>query len=139
MRSRLYGRLGTAAAVVLVLLAADAGRAQAQAVPAAPGTGAVTFRVTLPTADAQLWMAGMRKPGSGTSRTLSVSNLPLGQRYTYVFKAVWSRDGRIIVSDTRNVGCRPGEEVVIDFRQPNPRGTLVEVVPDELPVRSAAP
>ena len=129
MRSRLFGRLGTAAALVLAVLAADAGRVQAQA----PGTGAVTFQVKLPTADARLWMAGMQRAGSGTSRTLSVSDLPLGHSYTYVFKAVWSRDGRIIVSDTRNVACRPGDNIVVDFRKPNPRGTLVEVVPAELP------
>ncbi len=132
MRSELFGRLGTLAAAVL-LLAAGTTRAQTPAVATAPGTGSVTFRVNLPTADARLWMAGERKPGSGTSRTLTVANLPRGQRYNYVFKAVWSRDGRIIVSDTRNVACHAGDDIVIDFTKRNPRGTLVEVVPDELP------
>lgn len=97
-----------------------------------PGTGTVTFNVRLPMEDAQLWMAGRQRPGTGTLRTLSVSHLPLGQSYTYFFKCVYSRDGRV-VTDTREVACHAGDRITVNFTLPNPRGTSVEIVPEELP------
>ena len=59
----------------------------------APGTGTVTFNVRLPAEDAQLWMAGRQVSETGTSRTVSVSLVPLGQRYRYFFKSVYARRG----------------------------------------------
>jgi uncharacterized protein (TIGR03000 family) len=85
---------------------------------APPGTAAGerargTVVVKLP-ADARLYADGRPLNQTAAERTFVTPPLPVGQDYTYTFRAEYVRDGETI-SQTRRATVRPGHSATVEF------------------------
>ena len=68
--------------------------------------------------DAQLYVHGVFCPLTSDSRAFDTPKLEPGRRYLYVLRAEMERDGRK-VTQTRRVVFRAGEDVTVNFDEPN--------------------
>ena len=74
----------------------------------------VSARISLPTAEAQLWIEGEEMSGQGSSRLFVSPPLEPG-KYTYYFRSRWSENGKT-VDRTKKVKVQPGDRISVDFR-----------------------
>jgi len=95
-----------------------------------PEAGSATILLNLPAADADVWVQGKRLEGTGTSRRFDTPPLADGEKYSYEFKAQWSRGGRE-VTQTRTVKVFAGDRVTLDFDRPTAAEPATEIVPRE--------
>jgi uncharacterized protein (TIGR03000 family) len=89
--------------------------------PAETAANAASARITitLPTADAKLWIDDYQSQKDGAQRSLVTPPLDPGQTYSYTLLALWNEDGRP-VSRAREVRFQAGQSLVVDFTVPEP-------------------
>ncbi len=85
-------------------------------VAAAPAIPAVV-EVTLPDADARVWVEGVEMNNRGRTRLLESPELEPGKEYTYTIRASWNQGDRV-VGDERRVKVITGQSVALDFTCP---------------------
>ena len=78
------------------------------------------IRVTLPTAEAQLFIDGAAVTSTGVTRILATPELKPGATYQYELTAQWQEGSRTI-SEKRRVEVAPGGGTVVDFTRAAPR------------------
>jgi uncharacterized protein (TIGR03000 family) len=75
--------------------------------------------ITLPTADAKLWIDSYQSQKEGAQRTLITPPLNPGETYSYSLLALWNENGQPI-SRAREVKFQAGQSIVVDFTVPEP-------------------
>jgi uncharacterized protein (TIGR03000 family) len=106
--------LGFVLVVLVAVLASFTGRPMfAQQ----PGSGGVRskVRVTLPAANAELFIETKLTKTAGLVREFDTPDVEPGKRYEYQLKAVWKPNEETTVTRTRNVKFSGGEEVTLDL------------------------
>jgi uncharacterized protein (TIGR03000 family) len=73
--------------------------------------------VTVPDANAQIWVEGQLTSMTGEQRVFESPPLERGFSYRYEIRARWG-EGKQSVEKTRIVPIRMGEQVHVDFSQP---------------------
>lgn len=89
------------------------------ATPAIPSNVAVV-EVTLPEADARVWVEGVEMTNRGTTRLLESPELAPDRDYTYTIRAAWNQGDRVM-GDERKVKVTTGRIVALDFTRPAER------------------
>lgn len=73
--------------------------------------------VSVPTADAEVWLGSSSTTSKGLTRHYESPPLEPGQNYTYTITAKWLVDGKP-VEESRDVSVSAGKTSSVDFRQP---------------------
>ena len=73
--------------------------------------------ITVPNADAQVWLQGIETTSRGMERTFYSPPLESNSNYTYTVKARWMVDGKP-VEQMRDVPIKAGQRSTVDFRLP---------------------
>jgi uncharacterized protein (TIGR03000 family) len=74
----------------------------------------VQLSITLPVAEARLWIQDQVMPGAGTERVFSSPPLEAGRDFVYTIRATWTQDGRE-VSEEKTLAVTAGQSLVADF------------------------
>jgi uncharacterized protein (TIGR03000 family) len=83
----------------------------------APTDGLAHFKVTLPTADAQVWLNGKATEQTGKDRLFKSPPITPGQDYSYEVRARWLENGQP-VERTQTVTVRANKRQEIDLTKP---------------------
>ncbi len=73
--------------------------------------------VTVPDANAKVWIQGQLMSESGTRRAFASPMLEPGFTYSYEIRARWG-DAQQTTEQTRTINVRPGQEIDVDFSRP---------------------
>lgn len=87
----------------------------APAVAVIPGNNTARLEILVPTADAQVWVQGVKTTQTGTDRQFVSPPLAPGSNYTYTVRARWRGAGGRMVTQTRQVSVTPGRSSQVDF------------------------
>jgi uncharacterized protein (TIGR03000 family) len=87
------------------------------------------IRVTVPSADARVWLDDYETRQKGTQRSFSTPSLTRDRTYSYSVKATWEENGKE-VSRTRQVDVKAGQETAVDFSQAAPPASKKVPLPD---------
>jgi uncharacterized protein (TIGR03000 family) len=74
----------------------------------------VRMRVSLPTADAQLWIQDQLTQQRGLERVFESPNLEPGKSYTYSLRASWMENGKEVVRKL-DIDVRSGQVTPVQF------------------------
>jgi uncharacterized protein (TIGR03000 family) len=74
----------------------------------------VQLTVTLPDANARLWIQNQPVDGVGTERTFSSPPLEPGKLFAYTIRTAWVQDGREF-SDEKTIYVTAGQNFIADF------------------------
>jgi uncharacterized protein (TIGR03000 family) len=83
-----------------------------------PNDGLAHFRVTVPAADAQVWLNGQRTEQTGKDRHFKSPPIAPGKDYSYEVRARWLENGRS-VERTQMVVVRANQRLSIDVAKPS--------------------
>jgi uncharacterized protein (TIGR03000 family) len=86
---------------------------------ATPTLGQATVEVRVPVANAEVFFEGINTRQNGLQRQFLSPPIVVGQTLFYKVQARWKQDGKD-VDQTRSVGVRANETVVVDFTQNQP-------------------
>ena len=92
----------------------------------------VTLRVLVPAKDAELTIEGKKTKQKGEKRLFTSPPLEPGWNYSYTVTATWETNNYTKIIRTKVVPLRPGTEVVVDLRKPDPKNPdkfLIRYVP----------
>jgi len=94
-----------------------------------PGSGGVRskVKVSLPQADAELFIEKRPTKTTGLARDFDTPEMERGKRYEYELRAVWNPNPTTTITRTRTIKFNAGDEVVIDLAADDD-SDLVEVV-----------
>jgi uncharacterized protein (TIGR03000 family) len=73
--------------------------------------------VSVPTADAEVWVQSTLTQQTGTVRQFTSPPLTPGRNYTYRVTARWRANGQTVVQ-ARDVSVSAGAQAVVDFNRP---------------------
>ncbi|HXG11518.1 MAG TPA: TIGR03000 domain-containing protein [Gemmataceae bacterium] len=94
-----------------------------------PGNDQVLVRVTVPEANARVWIDDHPTQQGGFERVFISPPLPSGRSYSYQIRAAWTQNGQEIIRE-KQVTFQPGETVTVNFaesgedRRPGAAGPL---------------
>jgi uncharacterized protein (TIGR03000 family) len=80
-----------------------------------PANQAVTVRVQVPAANAQVWFGDSATTQQGVERVFQSPPLVPGKTYQYAIKAQWMENGKAVTRE-RQVDVTAGQTVDVDFR-----------------------
>jgi uncharacterized protein (TIGR03000 family) len=83
-------------------------------VEVAPATTVARINVTVPTAEAKVWLNGTATQSTGLDRRFVSPPLQRGQNYSYEVRAQWLEDGRTVERTTK-VAVHAGKQIDLDL------------------------
>lgn len=80
-------------------------------------SGQAAIEVRVPSASAEVFFESFNTQQQGAVRQFTSPQIPIGVTHFYKIRARWKVDGEV-QDQTRSVGVRANEKVVVDFNQP---------------------
>jgi uncharacterized protein (TIGR03000 family) len=91
----------------------------------APAMGQAAIEVRVPTENAEVFFENIPVQQQGRVRQFVSPSIQAGLTHYYKIRARWMADGQP-QEQTRSVGVRANEKVIVDFNEPEaPRGTIL--------------
>jgi uncharacterized protein (TIGR03000 family) len=87
------------------------------------------LKITVPQDDAELLIEGKAMKLTGTVREFEIPEVDVGKLYEYDFSATWRPNNYTVLTRTKKVEFKGGEDVTVDLTKPDPK------VPDKAVIR----